>query len=143
MENFENESQEETFNESDAVPLFSSISTKNSHTYTIKFKDSGKPSKKLRYFRHQDAWRFVDQNSINNERPRQSNFASPLLFADDIWPGALVLADYLASNAHIIDGKTVCEIGAGECGLPSLLCCHLNAKVTTVTDYPSVSSLYM
>lgn len=42
------------------------------------------------------------------------------LFADDCWPGAVVLSDYLASNPGIVANKRVLEFGAGA-ALPSLV----------------------
>jgi hypothetical protein len=126
----------------DAAPLFSSISTRHCHAYKYKSRQSGEV-KSLRYFTRRDAWRFVGhdyESATEGLREEQECASSSLhLFADDVWPGALVLADYLSSNPEVVFNKTVCEIGAGECGLPSLLSWHLDAKVVCVTDFPSVS----
>jgi hypothetical protein len=128
----------------DAAPLFSSISTRQCHSYKYKSRQSGEVEK-LRYFTGRDAWRFVGPNYDSPTEGlrghKECDTTSLHLFADDVWPGALVLADYLSSNPEIVFNKTVCEIGAGECGLPSLLSWHLDAKFVCVTDFPSVSSV--
>lgn len=36
------------------------------------------------------------------------------LFADEIWPGSIVLSDYLCDNKDICLNKSVIELGAGE-----------------------------
>ena len=74
-----------------------------------------------------------DQNSSNIDAPFSS---LPLLFADNIWPGSLVLADYICHNPSLIESKFCLELGAAY-GLPSLVACHFNAKYVVVTDYPA------
>ena len=51
----------------------------------------------------------------------------------ELWPSAVGLATHLVSNTHLIDGKTVLEIGAGL-GLPAVVAASLGAEVTA-TDY--------
>ena len=63
--------------------------------------------------------------------------AEPALFADDVWPGALVLADYLdVHSAELCLGKTVLELGAGS-ALPSVVAAKLGARRVCATDYPA------
>ena len=57
------------------------------------------------------------------------------LFADNIWPGTYVLADFLDSNPSICRSRTVLELGAG-CSLPSLVSSIHGAIRTVATDYP-------
>ena len=61
----------------------------------------------------------------------------PLLFADDIWPGACALADYLDIHAmELCRGKSVVELGAGG-ALPSVVACKLGARICVASDYPA------
>lgn len=60
------------------------------------------------------------------------------LFADNLWPGCFVMADFLANNTFVCQGKTVLELGAG-CGLPSVVAGVLGARAVVVTDYPEQS----
>ncbi len=61
------------------------------------------------------------------------------LFVDDIWPGSLVLADYLQEicicDKHI-RGKRVIELGAGA-ALPSIVSACIGAQFVCITDYPA------
>lgn len=57
------------------------------------------------------------------------------LFADDIWPGAVVLSDFLCDNPTLCAGKHVVELGAGG-ALPSLVALSLGAKRSLITDFP-------
>ena len=62
--------------------------------------------------------------------------SNPLLFADDIWPGAVITADYLANNSdEYCCGKRVLELGAGA-SLPSLVCGKLRCDKLVISDYP-------
>lgn len=62
------------------------------------------------------------------------------LFVDDVWPGSIVIADYLKLNPHLCAGKTVLELGAGA-ALPSCVCCKLQACKVVVSDFPDSSIL--
>ena len=67
--------------------------------------------------------------------------SQPLLFADDIWPGALFLADFLAEHAQVYCvGKVILELGAGG-ALPSLVCAKLNCQRMVISDYPDADIL--
>jgi hypothetical protein len=66
------------------------------------------------------------------------NDSSNALHADNLWPGALVIADYLASNPALAEGKHVLELGAG-CALPSIVAAKLQATVVVITDFPDES----
>ncbi len=63
-----------------------------------------------------------------------------VLEAHRLWNGSRVMADYFedqeAGGAHIVQGKTVLELGAGA-GLPGIVCgLVLGARKVVVTDYP-------
>jgi predicted nicotinamide N-methyase len=67
--------------------------------------------------------------------------SNPLLFADDIWPGALFLADFLADNCDVYcKEKCVLELGAGG-ALPSLVCAKLGCRRLVISDYPDEAIL--
>lgn len=72
----------------------------------------------------------------NNNDSKEQIIKDQQLFADFIWPGSLVLCDYLCQNVDIIKNKTVIELGAGT-GLPSLLCEKLESKLILACDYNS------
>jgi EEF1A N-terminal glycine/lysine methyltransferase len=57
------------------------------------------------------------------------------LFADDIWPGALLIADYLSEHPFLCQNKYILEVGAGA-SLPSLVASKLSPKHLVITDYP-------
>ena len=74
----------------------------------------------------------------------------PLLFADSVWPGSLVLAKYLAGHtaSALLSSSgaatTVLEMGAGEACLPSVAAIKTLAAAgaeyrAVVTDYPESS----
>lgn len=50
-----------------------------------------------------------------------------------IWHASCALSQYICSNQHLIQGKTVLEIGAG-CGLVGLCAAALGATEVTFTD---------
>lgn len=56
------------------------------------------------------------------------------LFADDIWPGAVLLADYMCSRPDVVKKKRILELGAGA-ALPSLVSCRLGARFVVITDF--------
>jgi len=62
------------------------------------------------------------------------------LFADDIWPGAVVISDYLCKYPELCRNKRVIELGAGG-ALPSAVALFLNANHCLITDYPERSIL--
>jgi predicted nicotinamide N-methyase len=58
------------------------------------------------------------------------------LFAEHIWPGSLVLSDYLVDHSEdLVRDKTVLEFGAGA-GLPSIVASRLQARLVVCSDYP-------
>lgn len=64
--------------------------------------------------------------------------SKPLLFADAVWPGSKVIADFLTTNSHMYRNKTILELGCGECALPSLVVLKILAPTyLCITDYPS------
>ena len=60
------------------------------------------------------------------------------LFCDDVWPGSVVLSNYLLTNINLIRDMVVLELGAGA-SLPSFVCSKLGAKLNVITDYPGES----
>lgn len=60
------------------------------------------------------------------------------LYVDDIWPGAVMLADYLADRPELVADKTVLELGAGA-ALPSLVACRMRAAYVVISDFPDES----
>mmetsp|Transcript_18963 Transcript_18963/g.26421 ORF Transcript_18963/g.26421 Transcript_18963/m.26421 type:complete len:509 (-) Transcript_18963:205-1731(-) len=60
-----------------------------------------------------------------------SRFSSISAF---IWPGALVLADFMLEHPSLFTGKTVLELGSGT-GFSSSVLLALKPKRVTVTDY--------
>jgi nicotinamide N-methyltransferase len=67
--------------------------------------------------------------AINNSE----NEAIPL-FANYIWPGSIVLADYLQMHSEVVCNKNILELGAGA-ALPSLVSSKLGANLVVATDY--------
>lgn len=65
----------------------------------------------------------------------QTDDGSCGLFADNLWPGSFVLADFLSKNTELCKNKYVLELGAGS-ALPSLVAAVLGAQTVVVTDYP-------
>lgn len=57
------------------------------------------------------------------------------LWGHRLWNAGRVISTYLESQASLIKGKTVLELGAGAC-LPSLVCAIFGAKTVVVTDFP-------
>ena len=60
------------------------------------------------------------------------------LFVDDVWPGAVVISNYLVKNPILVKDKSILEFGAGA-ALPSLVCLRLNPSLVVITDYPESS----
>ena len=59
------------------------------------------------------------------------------LFVDNVWPGCVVLADYLCNNytKEMLQGMSSIEVGAG-CALPSIVLSKLGIGFSVITDYP-------
>lgn len=76
--------------------------------------------------------------TISTRSKNQSKNNEPLLFADDVWPGAQYMADFLDKHSVECKDKTILELGAGA-ALPSLIACKLGAKRCCITDYPAVN----
>lgn len=62
------------------------------------------------------------------------------LFADDVWPGAVVMANYLVDHPEMCANKRVLELGAGA-SLPSLVAAKLDTEKVVISDYPDVEIL--
>jgi predicted nicotinamide N-methyase len=74
--------------------------------------------------------------SVKNEcRSIGDGGVDPRLFANRVWFGAKILADYLCAHREIMAGATVVELGAAT-GLPSFVAAALGAERVVVTDYP-------
>jgi predicted nicotinamide N-methyase len=71
---------------------------------------------------------------------KHGNAAANELFADNLWPGCFVLADYLSEHPDLAANRSVLELGAG-CALPSAVAAALGASVVVITDYPEESVL--
>ena len=63
------------------------------------------------------------------------NDESCKLFADSIWPGSLIMSEYLCNHPETCDNKTILELGAGT-ALPSLIASKLCPKLILTTDFP-------
>lgn len=57
------------------------------------------------------------------------------LFVDDIWPGSLLLTEYLLAHPFLCRDRNILEISAGA-ALPSLVASKLFPKSLVVTDFP-------
>jgi predicted nicotinamide N-methyase len=58
------------------------------------------------------------------------------LFVNHIWPGSIVLADFICENYSLFRSSDILEIGAGA-GLPSLVVSKIgNESRIVCTDYP-------
>jgi nicotinamide N-methyltransferase len=62
------------------------------------------------------------------------------LFVDHVWPGALVISDFLNAHPDYCFEKSVLELGAGA-ALPSLVAAKLGAAVIVASDYPEPTIL--
>lgn len=60
------------------------------------------------------------------------------LFANHIWPGSIVMADYLVNNQFLYKSRSIIELGAGA-ALPSIVCSITGAKLVTITDFPDIN----
>jgi EEF1A N-terminal glycine/lysine methyltransferase len=76
-----------------------------------------------------DEWRSL------NVKTRSTKEFNDGLFADDIWPGSVLLSDFLCDNPTLCRDKCVAELGAGG-ALPSLVALSLGAKRSLITDFP-------
>ena len=68
----------------------------------------------------------------------KSNDDGIALFVDNVWPGCVVLADYLCNNytPEVLTCMSSIELGAG-CALPSLVLSRLGIGLAVITDYPA------
>ncbi|KAK4119538.1 hypothetical protein N657DRAFT_650034 [Parathielavia appendiculata] len=57
------------------------------------------------------------------------------LEAHHLWNGARVVASHFEAQPHLVQHRTVLELGAGA-GLPSIVAATLGARKVVVTDYP-------
>lgn len=62
------------------------------------------------------------------------------LFADDIWPGSILMANTIADTPLYCENRCVLELGAGA-ALPSLVCGKLNPKILVISDFPDETIL--
>ena len=67
-----------------------------------------------------------------------SNESESKLFANNLWPGSLVLSDYLCDNPQLVISKICIELGAAF-ALPSMVALTLGAEHVVVTDYPATN----
>ena len=74
------------------------------------------------------------------DRSKVGEDGSQGLHADDVWPGSLVISDFLIENPNLCKGKYVVEFGAGA-ALPGIVASKLEANKVVITDYPSESVL--
>ena len=103
-------------------PLFDSGILSTGNRYYLQYRDDYIISycRKKYYYNH-----------INDDIP---------LFVDNVWPGSLVLSDYLCEiykDNKLLEGKRSIELGAG-CALPSLVLKRLGIEYSTITDYPAI-----
>ncbi len=84
--------------------------------------------------------RTIRVSSRNRDRVvvNNSEIEEPKLFIDNVWPGSLVMSDYLCKHPELCVGKTVIELGAGT-ALPSMVAAKLGSKHVVITDYPDDS----
>jgi predicted nicotinamide N-methyase len=72
----------------------------------------------------------------------KSSHSNPLLFADDVWPGSVYIADFIADHSdEYCSGKSVLELGAGT-ALPSLVCAKLGCDRLVISDFPDEDILH-
>lgn len=76
------------------------------------------------------------QISVVTSSSSRTTNPQPLLFCDNMWPGSLVLADYLCINPDLVRGKACLELGAAI-ALPSMVASDLMAHSLVITDYPA------
>lgn len=119
-------------NESDEVTIQPLFSKWHDHQYFVSAFMSAPKILKYHSKRSND---FYPYNQKPNNELLQTPSLPPL-FADNIWPGSLVLSDYLCNNHSIIESKICLELGAAF-GLPSMVACSLGSKYVVVTDYPA------
>ena len=81
----------------------------------------------------------VDHNTTLSISTRRKKLQDGL-FADDIWPGAILMSNYLRSNPILCADKNVIELGAGG-ALPSLVSMCLFAKFVVISDFPDITIL--
>ena len=72
--------------------------------------------------------------STKQEKQEPEEETKPDLLGLDVWPAALELCTYLATNPSLVAGHAVIELGAGV-GLPALLAARLGASKAVLTDY--------
>lgn len=89
----------------------------------------------------QDAITATPLDTNENRTPEQQQQTEdpeedtkPDLLGLDVWPAALELCTYLATNPSLVAGHPVIELGAGV-GLPGLLAAQLGSPKSILTDY--------
>lgn len=100
------------------VPLFE----ENTSEYVIRDDAGLGASKRLIYF------------SAGLNRSEQTKHD---LYADTVWPGAVLMADALVADPALVADKRVIEVGSGQHALPSLVAAELGATDVLATDHPS------
>ncbi|ETO26429.1 hypothetical protein RFI_10706 [Reticulomyxa filosa] len=68
---------------------------------------------------------------------RESSLESQYLH---VWPGGILMSEYLFNNPDIVSNKVILELGAGV-GLPGLLAAKLGAKQVILTDATQYDSI--
>lgn len=70
-------------------------------------------------------------SSLSSDKIANKNYD---LFVNHIWPGSIVMADFICRNRSLFEGKVVLEVGAGA-ALPSIVADHVGACMVIATDY--------
>ena len=113
------EEEVNVINDSNLSPLFDSGILSTGNRYYLKYRNDYVISYcRKKYYNHTD------------DVP---------LFVDNVWPGSLVLSDYLCEiykDKTVLEKKRSIELGAG-CALPSLCLKRLGIEYSTITDYPA------
>lgn len=78
----------------------------------------------------------VNTSNDNLIENKSSSSKQTPLFCDNMWPGSLVLADYLCCHPELVFEKVSLELGAAM-ALPSMIASVLKAKSLVITDYPT------
>jgi predicted nicotinamide N-methyase len=58
------------------------------------------------------------------------------LFAEVVWPGSILAAEWLCDNIAMVQGARCLEVGCGQHALPSLMCYKLGAQMVVASDHP-------
>jgi len=73
----------------------------------------------------------IEQQILFHQVPRRQSSQADVGFV--MWPSAVILAHYIVDNPHLVQNKTVIELGSG-CGLTGLVAAVMGAKSVIQTD---------